>query len=178
MPHIHTNPGEHDATVSAYIVRLDGPEPRLLLHLHKNLNRLMQFGEHVELRETPWQALIHEIQEESGYSINQLKLPQPLQRTENLPEITIHPQPVCILTHKYTGLDHLHNDTVYAFVTDQKPSGEVGEGESGEMRLLTRAELESADKNLIIEDVRKIGLKILDEYVTSWQQVNSDAYGR
>ena len=35
MSHIHTKPGEHECTVGAYIVRLDGDEPRALLHLHK-----------------------------------------------------------------------------------------------------------------------------------------------
>jgi 8-oxo-dGTP pyrophosphatase MutT (NUDIX family) len=56
MPHIHTGPGEHDHTASAVIIRNESDGPKVLLHLHKKLNRLLQPGGHVELHETPWQA--------------------------------------------------------------------------------------------------------------------------
>lgn len=35
MLHIHTQPGQHDHTVSAYIIRYINDEPYLLLHRHK-----------------------------------------------------------------------------------------------------------------------------------------------
>lgn len=53
MPHIHTEPGQHDHTASAYIVRLDEAEPALILHRHKILGQYLQFGGHVELDENP-----------------------------------------------------------------------------------------------------------------------------
>jgi len=53
MSHIHTNPGEHDQTVSAFIIRTDTAEPELLLHVHKKLGVLLQPGGHIELNETP-----------------------------------------------------------------------------------------------------------------------------
>ena len=65
MPHIHTKPGQHDHTVSAFIVRLDGKQPRILLHRHKKSGVYMQFGGHIELHENPWQAISHELLEES-----------------------------------------------------------------------------------------------------------------
>jgi len=45
----------------------EGAEPRIILHKHRKLNKLLQFGGHVELDETPWQAVLREIAEESGY---------------------------------------------------------------------------------------------------------------
>jgi hypothetical protein len=48
MAHIHTEPGQHDFTASAFIIRLDRlderGQPKLLLHKHKKLHKLLQFG--------------------------------------------------------------------------------------------------------------------------------------
>ena len=71
MPHIHTLPGEHDATASAYIVRTDLGEPAIMLHRHKKLDTMLQFGGHVELHENPLEAIAHELREESGYDFRQ-----------------------------------------------------------------------------------------------------------
>lgn len=40
MAHIHTKPGQHDLTASAYIIRDDGNEPVVLLHRHKKLGAI------------------------------------------------------------------------------------------------------------------------------------------
>ncbi len=53
MAHIHTQPGQHDHTASAYIFRVDFDEPKLVLHLHRKINKYLQFGGHIELHETP-----------------------------------------------------------------------------------------------------------------------------
>lgn len=50
MAHIHTNPGEHDLTASAFIVRDDFAKPRLMLHMHKKLGVLLQPGGHEAYR--------------------------------------------------------------------------------------------------------------------------------
>jgi len=63
MAHIHTQPGQHDHTASAYIVRTDFDEPKIMLHLHRKIGKYLQFGGHVELHETPWQAVVHELRE-------------------------------------------------------------------------------------------------------------------
>jgi len=49
MSHIHTQPGQHDMTVSAFIVRQVDGEWKCLVHLHKKAGKLMQVGGHVEL---------------------------------------------------------------------------------------------------------------------------------
>lgn len=80
MAHIHTEPGQHDHTASGFIVRTDTPEPTLILHRHKKTGKYMQFGGHIELDETPWQAVRHELMEESGYDLSDLQILQPMQR--------------------------------------------------------------------------------------------------
>ena len=57
MPHIHTEPGQHDQTVSAFIFRKVDGEYKAFLHMHRTLGTLMQVGGHVELDETPWGAI-------------------------------------------------------------------------------------------------------------------------
>src|SRR3954466_7704978 len=63
MPHIHHEPGQHDFTTSAFIVRTDRSEPQAVLHEHRKIGKLLQFGGHIELTESPWQALLREVRE-------------------------------------------------------------------------------------------------------------------
>lgn len=171
MPHIHTEPGQHDFTASAYIVRLDTPEPALMLHMHKKLHKYLQFGGHVELRETPWQALIHELAEESGYDITQLKLLQPTVRLKRLTDTDLHPQPLSIQTHHFPGIDHYHTDIAYAFTTDQKPRNSVAEGESQQLRLFTLKELQELPADAIYANVRETSIYVLTELLNRWEPV-------
>ncbi len=154
MSHIHTEKGQHDHTIGAYIIREDGDEPRLIMHMHKKLNVLLAFGGHIELKETPWQAVIREAREESGYDIDQLLLLQPKERIKKLsgtvsdPSIdmerwtgsVLHPYPVVIDTHVIKP-GHFHTNDTFAFVTDQEPKHNVDEGESTDIRLLSRSEV-------------------------------------
>lgn len=75
MPHIHEGDGQHDLTAGAFIIRFDQDEPKGLLHFHRKLHKLLPIGGHVELNESPWQAIAHELDEESGYSMSQLMVP-------------------------------------------------------------------------------------------------------
>lgn len=153
MPHIHTEPGQHDMTVSAYIVRQreDG-EWLCLVHMHKKVQTLMQIGGHIELNETPWQAIAHEVQEESGYSLDELRL---LQYTKDFVKDDMnitHPVPFSVNTHLVRlseaqgGYDHFHSDLCYGFLAKGLPSAEVNGDESNDFRWLTLAELQSAAK--------------------------------
>lgn len=60
MAHIHTQAGQHDHTVTLYIIRIDTTEPKAWLHKHKKMKVLLPVGGHIELSETPWQAAAHE----------------------------------------------------------------------------------------------------------------------
>ncbi len=151
MAHIHTKPGQHDHTSSAFIVRLDMDEPRLMLHLHKKLGKYLQFGGHIELDENPWQAITHELLEESGYTLDQLKLMQPLDRIDFLSESTLHPVAICHNTHKFDD-NHKHSDIEYLFVADSPPKHQVGEGESDNFIYLSRHELSNWSDHKISND--------------------------
>ena len=172
MPHIHTNPGEHDQTASAFIIRTDTSEPKLLLHIHKKLGVLLQPGGHIELKETPWQAVCHEIIEETGYELSQLKILQPQLRLKNIGTAILHPQPVVSCTTIYGNNDlHKHTDLSYAFTTQETPKGTPGENESINLRWVNLEELKSLESNQIFDNVRKIGEFILTKVLNSWEQV-------
>ncbi len=177
MPHIHTKPGEHDFTASAFIVRLDTPEPAVMLHRHKKTNLWLQFGGHVELDENPWQTVHHEVLEESGYAMSQLQLLQPVLRpptTAN--DAVFHPQPLALQTHRFGHEDHFHTDTSFAFVTHEAPANPIAEGESDIMHMFTASELERAPDNEIPDNVRAIALYVLNRCLEEYEQVDVAAF--
>jgi 8-oxo-dGTP pyrophosphatase MutT (NUDIX family) len=143
MPHIHTEPGQHDITVSAWIIRLVGDTPLVLVHMHRKFGKLMQVGGHVEIDETPWQTLSHELIEESGYLLDDLQVLQPGSEIPIVAEAIVHPVPVMSNTHK-VSVDHFHSDYCYAFVAGDVPSRLPAEGESQDLRWITVDELQRA----------------------------------
>jgi 8-oxo-dGTP diphosphatase len=174
MPHIHTQPGQHDLTTSAYIVRTDGQEPVLLMHFHRRLHKWMQFGGHVELHENIWQGLAHEIEEESGYKLTQLKLLQPdMPRLEYTGDAVVHPLPASIVTAKIGELEHFHTDVAYGFVVAEDPAGTVDKDESSEFRAFSRNELAKLGPDECPPNVQKVALMILDNYSKSWKQIDA-----
>jgi ADP-ribose pyrophosphatase YjhB (NUDIX family) len=62
MPHIHEF---MDFTIVAFVVH----KSRVLLIYHKQLNKWLPLGGHIELDEDPEQALFREIMEESGLEV-------------------------------------------------------------------------------------------------------------
>lgn len=159
MPHIHTEPGQHDATVSMFILRRN---PRaVLFHKHKIMNRLMQPGGHIELNEHPWQTVARELEEETGFALSQLKV---LQRAPIIPGLveTIHPIPVAYRSHDFPGVPHIHTDVAYGFVVDEDPIGQPGEDESQDLRWLTAAELHAVHADQVFPDSRTIALYLLN----------------
>lgn len=172
MAHIHTNPGEHDLTASAFVIRDDFPEPRLLLHMHKKLHVLLQPGGHVELGENPWQAIEHELREESGYTFNDLELLQPKDRLRSLSGAQFHPVPVVLNTHNFDpeGV-HKHTDISFAFLAHAEPSLLPADGESVDMRWLSSEQLIQLPSTEIIENVREIGQYVLTHVYNEWERV-------
>src|SRR5687768_11259744 len=130
MPHIHTEPGQHDHTVSIYIVRTDFDEPKIMLHLHRKVQLYAQFGGHVELTETPWQAATHELREEAGYDLSQLMLLQPAKYMSRVGSAVVHPQPVVHATMGYViDKSHFHTDSAYALIAKTEPPYAPEKGE-------------------------------------------------
>lgn len=172
MAHIHTKPGQHDHTASAYILRTDFEEPKIMLHLHKKIGKYLQFGGHVELHETPWQAVVHELREESGYDIDQLRILQPADRVGRLSDAVIHPQPVAHSTHPFGGnTDHFHTDIAYAIVTDEEPRHSPEDGESTTIKLFTRQELAALGEDDLPDNVKQIAFFIFDKCLNNWEAI-------
>jgi 8-oxo-dGTP pyrophosphatase MutT (NUDIX family) len=177
MPHIHTEPGQFDLTVSAFIFKQTATEPVVLLHQHKRYQVWMQPGGHVELNETPWQALIHELREETGYDIDQLALLQPPIRPRQVTVGNRHPQVVCVHSVKVDSqLMHFHTDLVWAFVTGEDPRHEVGKNESTQLAWFGRQALVELPRTEIYDDVCDTALHIFDDLLASWELVPTDHF--
>jgi 8-oxo-dGTP pyrophosphatase MutT (NUDIX family) len=177
MAHINTGLGQHDLTVSAFIVR-DAPDgPRLLLHRHKKLALLLQPGGHVELDENPWAAIIREIAEETGYSSAQLVVLQPPQRMSGPvgDSAVLHPQPVSVLTHNYDPDGrHRHIDLGFAFLAGGEPESEPQAGESACLLWVSLAELALVTD--IPENTRQIAQFVLRAARTQWEPVPATVF--
>lgn len=173
MPHIHDQPGQHDICVSGYIVKSKaGDIPRIILHRHRKLNMLLQFGGHVELNETPWQAVLREIAEESGYDKSQLRLLQPrYNRLTSLPGVKLHPQPIAIHTYPAGG-GHYHTDISYAFITSENPMHNIASGESDEVSLFSLSELKKLTSKQMYDNAKTIAMYTLTTAVEEWDGVD------
>lgn len=172
MPHIHTQAGQHDHTVTGFIVRDDGSELRAFLHMHKKLHMLLPVGGHIELDETPWGAIAHELEEESGYRLADVEIMQPKLRSKQYDDIIVHPQPLLMNTHAFSE-GHWHSDTSYLFLVHSDPSEALGENESLDVRWLTRQELEQLPKNSIYDNIRDIYLQAMSVYMREWEPVSA-----
>ena len=107
MAHIHEL---YDFTVSAFI--LHPTEPKICLHYHKKLNSWLQPGGHIELNETPPEALEHELDEETGLDLAKCTmLRQPDTPTIRTGAAQL-PVPFQIFTHYYDDV-HQHIDMTY-----------------------------------------------------------------
>ena len=171
MPHLHTSPGQHDFTVSAFIIRTDGPEPVVILHLHRKIGVLLQFGGHIELDETPWQGLLRELREESGYDPAQLNLLQPSSFYHaQFPGSRQHPLPFYFNTHEFRpGNGHFHSDLTYAAVVTGAPKHSIREGESEAIRAFTASALKRLPPEEIFEQTRANAVYILENLLLDWQ---------
>jgi len=170
MAHVHQQPGQHDLTVSAFIVRTDLGAPRGLVHRHKTLGIYLQVGGHVELDEQPWASLVREVAEETGYDADQLSVLQPPDHFQSSNAV-VHPQPVCVHTVPFGTLDHYHIDLSYALVATEEPSGQRAAGESADLRWLTLGDLRANSDLDIPPDVRDQLEYVLTQILATWQPV-------
>jgi 8-oxo-dGTP diphosphatase len=173
MAHIHTNTGEHDLTTSAFVIRDDFPDPKLLLYMHKKLHVLLQPGGHVELSENPWQAIEHELREEAGYTFNDLEVLQPKDRLHSITHAQLHPVPVVFNTHNFDNEGvHKHTDISFAFLAHAAPALTPEDGESTDIQWKSSEELKALAADEIFENVREIGIYVLTQVYPNWQRCN------
>ena len=106
------------------------------------------------------------------YSLDQLSILQPKERIAKLTRSISHPQPVNYNTHCIDNDGkHFHTDIIYAFVTSEDPTSAPGDGESTDIQLFTRTELQSLPPEEVFDNVREIGQYIFDEALESWVKV-------
>ena len=173
MPHLHTQPHGHDMTISAWIMRRQDGEVKALVHRHRKLHIWLQPGGHIEHTENPWQALAHELREETGYELSQLRVLQALPVVEGCIHDVMHPAPVAVNTHRpYPG--HFHSDLVMAMITDEDPVGEPGPGESRELAWMSPDEFAALAGSE--HDAVQIMTMIARNVVGVWSEVPATAF--
>lgn len=176
MPHIHTDAGQHDLTTTAFILRIDTPQPVGFLHVHKKLGLLLPAGGHVELTETPWAAVLHEIEEETGYDLSQLEVLQPRERIVKMDGVKNHPVPLFLQTHMFKdSMDHRHTDIGFLFVASEPPMGLPHEGESSETLWLTKDQIQER-KEEMPPDIAQIYDFCFSTALPSWQRMKIGAF--
>lgn len=173
MPHIHTGLGEHDQTTSAFIIRMIDDVPHLLLHLHKKHGKLLQPGGHVELNETPWQAIAHELEEETGYNIQDLSILQPQDALTNLQGSVLHPIPGSFNTHSIDGQTntHYHTDLGFVFIATNPPANKPHEGESQDLRWMTLGDIEQLNSSEIYQDTVELCRHSINVTLRDWTPI-------
>lgn len=161
MPHIHTGTGELDFTVSGYIVHDD----KTLLIKHKYLPIWTPPSGHIEVDQTPIEALFAEIKEEAGIAAESLKLiPTQLYRPEFNRSETAEELPLPFDFEVHQVIDgHRHINVSYILQSNTN-NVEPDVGESNTFKWFTVDELrafEDTNKSIIssaifaIEHVRE-----------------------
>ena len=119
--------------------------------------------------------MAHELVEESGYSLDELDVLQPTTRVESLRQVVLHPQPFVVQTHDITPV-HAHSDMGYIFVAQTHPRGQVADGESSDIRWLTRDGVERLRDDEVFDNTRQLCLEIFDKFLTDWSPVAADTF--
>ncbi len=163
MPHIHTGDGQFDFTVSGYLVFKD----KTLLIKHKYLPIWTPPAGHIELNQTPIDALFMEIWEESGISKEHLTLIETTTDTKNFARGKATRLPLPFDLEYHTILDgHQHINLAYILKTDTDQVN-PGSGESKDYKWFTTEELDTfTETNESILSSARYAL----EYVAHLQQ--------
>lgn len=131
-----------DFVVNAHIVY----ENRVLLVLHKKLNRWLSVGGHIELNEDPEQALFREIKEECGLEVEIMGPSGPNIEEQELKFKALY----CPLfldihtiseTHKHVGMNYFFKAKTGNFVFNKE--------EHNDIRWFSKDDLENPDFDIL-----------------------------
>ncbi|MGA3020772.1 MAG: NUDIX domain-containing protein [Candidatus Micrarchaeales archaeon] len=131
---------------------------KTLLLEHKNINKWLPPGGHVEENETPMEAAIREALEETGLRVKILDSAGGKRiKYKNAEE---PPRPMAILLEKvpYKTGPHIHFDLVYLAKPISRKTSRVKKGESNRFRWVGKEEIEGIDT---YEDVKDLMKRIL-----------------
>jgi 8-oxo-dGTP pyrophosphatase MutT (NUDIX family) len=153
-------------TVSAWIFKNVGEKTSVFVHMHRKMHKYMEVGGHMELDETPWQTIAHELLEEAGYTLDELDIYQPSYMPVALKTTIVHPVPLLVVTYQPLP-GHYHTDLVYGFHAKAEPRHSPAGGESQELRWMTFKELrDGASTGEVLSDVEEIYLALRDAVVS------------
>ena len=162
MPHIHTGNGEFDFTVCGFIVH----EDKTLLIKHKSLPVWVPPSGHIELNQTPIDALYAEIAEEAGITREHLTLidthPYPANRRRGQGATEL-PLPFDFKVHPMSDT-HGHINVSYILISDTNHV-EPGPGESNTFKWFTLDELRSfTDTSDSVISLASYAIECIREY--------------
>lgn len=123
---------------SAFII--DPYTKKILLIKHKKNRRWTQPGGHIEGNETPEEAALREVYEETGLRVRLLG--------ERFPREDDFIRPLGIQKNRKTMMDgemHMHIDIIYAAVPNDDSDVKLNAEESDDIRWFSREELEYID---------------------------------
>lgn len=145
---------EKDFVAGAFILR----EGRVLFLKHEKYDVWLQPGGHVEESETPDEAALREVREETGFDVEILEDFKPTTEFQN--ESYNLPKPFNVNVHRVEK-GHWHCDFLYVVrIVENLGKGEYSEED---MKWFSRENLENEDFE-IPGNARKTALKVLDEY--------------
>lgn len=151
MAHIHE---KIDFTTCVYIVR----DKMVLLHMHKKLGIWLPPGGHIELDEDPNESAIREAKEETGLDITLVGEGREYDSPYKARDLIL-PR---FLNRHYYDATHTHEHVNFDYFA-RAPHGEAQhEVEGGIIKWFTKADLESAEYD-IVPDVRRHALVALEE---------------
>lgn len=156
MPHIHTEPGQIDSIVEAFIVYKN----KVLIRFHDKYKIWIAPGGHVELDETPEQAVVREAKEETGLDITLYsgnKLPAEKGRGR-LYQLT---PPMFMNVHEVIP-GHRHLSMVYLATSQTDEIVQPGNHEKTECRWMTAEEvIQATDMEATIKSYALKALEVL-----------------
>ena len=123
---------------SAFVI--DPKTKRILLVKHKKNRRWTQPGGHIEGNETPEEAALREVYEETGMHVRLLG--------DRFPREDDFIRPLGIQKNRRTtddGETHLHVDIIYAAVPNEEKELVLNTEESDDVNWFTREELDQID---------------------------------
>lgn len=162
MSHIHTNTGECDFTVTGFVVHNE----KLLLIKHKKMHSLLPPGGHIEVNQSPIEALYTEILEEAGITKHDLELITSyhnanlnfIQETDSS-SLAV---PFDINIHDITtGSSHRHIDLAYILLS-RTNSVKPETGESQEYGWYSKPNIQNLNDEVIYKNTRNRALWVLD----------------